>query len=251
MSSDKYSGDYSIYMTDQTQYQALDFDFRINKDMSKLVAANYTIDFWFKADAPGSSIALRFLDTKTSDPKDHPWRKDYTINTSVVKFDGQWHQVTIPLKKFVDIGSWDGAWFNPTNSFDWKAVDRFQIVSENMALTGKKFWFDDIRVNGSPITGIAEDQPMNAFKAKAFPNPLISETVIEFSLNATANVEVSIYDLTGRKLQTLVNSQKAEGIHQVKWTPGEKNSFKSNQGIYLCRISSAGKNEVIKLVMRE
>ncbi|MBA4409664.1 MAG: hypothetical protein C0397_09605 [Odoribacter sp.] len=145
-STSAYQGNFGIYMTDLLQYNALDFDFKFNKDLSKLVAANYTIDFWMKADSPGSSVVLRFLDTKTTDAKDHPWRKDYTINTSVAAFDGNWHHVQIPLKNFRDPGSWDGSWFNPTNSFDWKAVDRFQIVSENMALTGKKFWFDNLRI---------------------------------------------------------------------------------------------------------
>jgi endoglucanase len=249
-STNVYDGSYSILLTELAQYNNLEFKFKLTKDLSKLVNANYTVDFWMKADSPGSNVVMRFIDTKTADPKDHPWRRDFTINSSVAPFDGQWHYVQIPLKKFLEAGSWDGSWFGSTNSFDWKAVDRFQIVAENMALTGKKFWFDDIRINGTPITGITETPGINQFKAKAFPNPLSSETMIEYSIPAAAQVEVCIFDLTGRKLQTLVNASETAGIHQVRWTPGEKNSPNTKQGIYFCRISSAGKNDVIKLFVR-
>ena len=251
-STDVHEGNYSILLTDLAKYSNLEFKFKLTKDLSKLAAANYTVDFWVKADSPGSSVVLRFIDTKTADPNDHPWRKDYTVNSSVAPFDGQWHQVQIPLKNFIDIGSWDNnAWYTSTNSFDWKAVDRFQIVAENMALTGKKFWFDDIKINGTPLTGIIENSGINQFKAKAFPNPLTSETLIEYTLPAAAQVDVSIFDLTGRKLQTLLSSREIQGIHQIQWMPGRNSSPNPKQGIYFCRISSAGKIEVIKLVVRE
>ncbi len=245
------AGKYCIYMTEWPQFNALDFDFKLNKDLSKLVAAKYNLEFWGRCETPQTEITLRFLDTRTTDPKDHPWRMDYKVTPAQIPADGKWHKVVVPIRNFRDAGTWDGAWFNSTNSFDWKAVDRFQLVTESMDLKGKRIWFDDIRINGTPITGLTENSGMNQFKAKAFPNPLTSETVIEYNLPASANVEVIIFDLTGRKLQTLVDTHEIAGIHQVRWMPGDKNTPNQKQGIYLCRISSAGKNEVIKLVVNE
>jgi hypothetical protein len=92
---------------------------------------------------------------------------------------------------------------------------------------------------------------MNPFKAKAYPNPLTSETVIEYSLPASAQVDVNIFDLTGRKLHSLVSAHETLGIHQILWSPGQNGSLIPKQGIYFCRISSVGKNEVIKLVVEE
>ena len=249
-SAESHAGNYSIYMTDLLQYNALDFDFRFNKDMSKLVAANYTIDFWFKSDSPGSNVVLRFIDTKTTDPKDHPWRKDFTLNSSVVPFDGAWHLVKISLKRFVDIGSYDGSWINSTNSFDWKAVDHFQIVSENMALTGKKLWFDDILINGTPITGLAENSEANNFQAKAFPNPFTDTATIEYNLPEAAFVNACIFSLEGIKLATLTNNRETQGRHQIQWIPGQKGISKPGDGIYFCKITASGKTEVLKLVFR-
>ena len=249
-SVDAHAGNYGIYMTDLRQYNALDFDFIPNRDLSKLVAANYTLDFWFKADSPGSNIVLRFVDTKTSEANDHPWRKDYTLNSSVVPFDGQWHLVQIPLKNFVDAGSWDGAWVNSTNSFDWKAVDHFQIVSENMVLTGKKFWFDDIRINGTPITSIGDKMNSNKFKATVFPNPVTENTILKYDLPESGFVNVSIYDLSGQKLATLVDSHETQGRHQVRMTGGQSGLSKLTDGVYICKISSTGKTSAIKLIVK-
>ena len=73
----------------------------------------YLLDFWVRGDTPGARFDLRFVDTKTTDPADHPWRMNATIDQKIAAWDGQWHHVQIPLKSFVDGGSWDNTWFPP------------------------------------------------------------------------------------------------------------------------------------------
>lgn len=250
-STDNHDGNYGIYMTDLHQYDNLDFDFTLNKDLSKLVAANYTLDFWLKADSPGSSVVVRFLDTKTSDPKDHPWRKDYTINSTVAPFDGQWHFVQIPLKNFIDIGSWDNnTWISPTNSFDWKAVDRVQIVSENMALTGKKFWFDDIRINGTPLTSTEDKMRDNQFKATVFPSPVTEGSTLQYDLPESGWVNMAIYNLSGQKLVTWVDQRQAQGVHQLRLNSMRPGISTLIDGIYIGKITCGGKTSALKLIVK-
>lgn len=247
-SDDRHEGNFGIYYTDIPQYSNIEFKFKLTKDLSRLVEADYTIDFWVKADSPGSNVVLRFLDTKTSDPKDHPWRRDFTINSSVVPFDGQWHLVQIPLKRFADAGSWDGAWFNPANLFDWKAVDRFQIVAESMALTGKKFWFDELRINGTPITTTAEIMENNDFSAIVFPNPVKKDATIQYELNTSGLVNISLYSLAGKKVAILVDEHQSQGRHKVGVSAQQ---LKLSDGIYFCRISSIQKTSTIRLVVNQ
>jgi endoglucanase len=233
--TDAFSGDYAIYITGIPQYNALDFDFKYNKDLSKLVAQNYVVNFWFKADSPGSSVVLRFLDTKTNDPADHPWRRDYTLNTSVAPFDGGWHHVQIPLKKFIDIGSWDGSWFNSTNSFDWNAVDRFQIVSENMALTGKKFWFDDIRITDASTMSIANRFNESQFRSDIYPNPATENMQIRISSSTTGKLSIGVYNMTGQKVESICENINFTGENTFIWSL--KNGNKPvPAGIYVCKI---------------
>ncbi len=247
-SPDRYEGTFGIYMTELPQYSNIDFDFKYTRDFSKLVAADYKVDFWMKADVASSNVVFRFIDTKTTDAADHPWRMDYTINTALAPFDGNWHHVEIPLKKFRDAGSWDNnAWYNSANKFDWKAVDHFQIVTENMELTGKKFWFDNLRINGDPITAI-ESRETDIFKMKAFPNPFSGNTTIQYYLPETTPVEVSIFSLSGQKLATLKSGTETQGNHFAEWSGNSKDGISG--GIFLCCISSNSKTETIKLMTK-
>lgn len=139
-------GAYCIYATGLNQYGTIGFDFKPDKDLTLLVQQGYVLDFWVRGDTPGARFDLRFVDTKTTDPRDHPWRRNATMNQTIAAWDNQWHHAQILLKSFVDGGSWDNAWFPPQGLFDWSAVDSFQIVSEYHSWAGMQFWFDDIRI---------------------------------------------------------------------------------------------------------
>jgi endoglucanase len=146
------AGAYCIHCTGIDRYNAIAFDFKPDKDLTQLVQKGCTLDLWVRGNSPGAQIEVRFLDTKTADPKDHPWRMGTAIDQKTAAWDGQWHHVQILLKSLKDRGSWDGAWFNPQGLFDWAAVDRFEIVSEYHDFVGMDFWFDDIRVADPPGT---------------------------------------------------------------------------------------------------
>jgi endoglucanase len=249
-SSDSQTGKYSIYWTGSDQYAGPGFDFKPDKDLSKLVANNYELDFWIKGDSPNTKFEMRFIDSKTTVAGDHPWRISYTIDQTKVNWNGTWQHLKIPLKSFKETGAWDNAWFNPEGKFDWKAVDRLEFISEFNALGAQKIWFDDIQINGTPLTGTDEMLKSNQFKSKAYPNPFSVGTTIEYSLPEATFVNVSIYDLTGQKLATLADSYETQGQHQIQWNPGQSSISKWVDRIYFCKITSSGKTEVLKLVFQ-
>jgi len=140
-------GAYCIYWTGVARYNGIGFDFWPDRDLTLLVQQGYALEFWVCGDSPGATFDVRFLDTKTDDPADHPWRMRKTIDESIAAWDHQWHRVRIPLTDFTEHGSWeDGSWYDPRGDYDWAAVDRFEIVAEHSDLTGVQLWFDDIRI---------------------------------------------------------------------------------------------------------
>jgi endoglucanase len=139
-------GTYCLYCAGLACYNNITFDFRPDKDLSLLVQGGSALQFWARGDTPSASVEIRFIDTKTSDPQDHPWRMGMAVDGTVIHWDGEWHLVRVPLKNLQGRGSWDGDWFGPPGAFDWKAVDWFQIVAEQHDFVGMQFWFDDIRV---------------------------------------------------------------------------------------------------------
>jgi endoglucanase len=247
-SSDAQTSKYSIYWTGSNQYSGPAFDFKPDKDFSQLFAGNYELDFWVKGDTPGTKFQIRFVDSKSTFTGDHPWRISYDIDQTKVTWNGTWQQLKIPLKSFRETGSWDGSWFNPEGKFDWKAVDRLEIIAESNALGTQKIWFDEMKINGTPITSTEEELGASGFNAKAYPNPFTDKTTIEYDLPESGIVDVAIFDLTGQKVTTLKNSWQTIGFHQIHWITGQNGSAKTTAGIYICKISSSGKNEVLKLI---
>lgn len=67
------------------------------------------------------------------------------------------------------------------------------------------------------------------------PNPFRSSTLISYCLPATAQVTLSIYDIIGRLVETLVDETQQSGIHQVRWNRKDNPS-----GVYFYSLRAGG-----------
>jgi hypothetical protein len=72
----------------------------------------------------------------------------------------------------------------------------------------------------------------------AFPNPFNQTTTISFSIPETNDVEMSIYNIQGQKIATLVNTTLKAGYHNVSWNG--KNDLGQNvgSGIYIYKLQA-------------
>jgi hypothetical protein len=68
-----------------------------------------------------------------------------------------------------------------------------------------------------------------------YPNPFNPETRIIYGLPQTAEVSLEVYDITGKKIQTLVKGRQEPGYHTVTWEAQHLSS-----GVYILKFS--GKN---------
>lgn len=68
----------------------------------------------------------------------------------------------------------------------------------------------------SPSVGIGENLKGN-LRINNYPNPFKNQTNIEFTLLEASKVTIEVYTLTGRKVATLLNADKAAGSHNVSW----------------------------------
>ena len=244
------SGKYCIFWTGSAQYSYIGFDFVPNKDLSALVTNNYAISFLVRGNTPGTRFDIRFVDTKTADPLDHPWRMGFTIDETMAAMDGKWHKIYVPLKNFKDQGSWDNGWINPTGSYDWKATDNFLIVSEQGDLKGKSLWFDNIyltnrdtlKINNSTITGISViPQKENLIFIRVYPNPTNEIVTIYYEIKSAEEVAIDIFNLNGQMVKSLQHGRQFPGMYTLTWNPRDTGDAINTRGIYLCRFSLDGK----------
>ena len=86
--------------------------------------------------------------------------------------------------------------------------------------------------------------PQNFEINQVYPNPFNPTTTIHYSLNKNANVEVSIYDIAGRLITTLINEFQIVGYHFITWDASNYSC-----GIYFLNMSSGEISETKKLVL--
>lgn len=88
-------------------------------------------------------------------------------------------------------------------------------------------------------TGI-EFEPSRRLLLTGSPNPFSSSTELSFSLSESGFTSVEIYDLTGRCISNLIESDFPEGNHTVNWGGTDQNGNVVPAGLYMCRIQSGG-----------
>ena len=238
-------GRYCIHWTGVPQYANIGFSFKPIKDLTWLAANGYALDFRVRGDSPAARFDVRFVDTKTGDPDDHPWRRRMTIDRTFAQWDGEWKHLQIPLSRFTEHGSWDGAWYLPEGLFDWGAVDRFEIVSEHGDLRGVQFWFDDIRV----LNPRGEDATSFLMLEPNFPNPFRSSTEIRYRSAKAGGVTIAVFGVTGRKVKTLVEGENQAGQNFVRWDGLDDLGGRVASGVYLCRMTAAGFDRTRKILL--
>ncbi|OQY26931.1 MAG: hypothetical protein B6244_12185 [Candidatus Cloacimonetes bacterium 4572_55] len=75
------------------------------------------------------------------------------------------------------------------------------------------------------------------FHGKNYPNPFTFSTTIGFSTSSgMEKTEISIYNLTGQKVKTLVHKVLPAGSHSVTWDGNNDNGVPVASGIYLTKI---------------
>ena len=98
-------------------------------------------------------------------------------------------------------------------------------------------------VIGSISTGILNIE--NNFSALTnHPNPFNAYTTIYYSLEESSAVELSIYDMMGRKITELENGNKTAGNYHAEWNPQNLPA-----GIYWAKLNAEGKVSAKKLVL--
>jgi glucose/arabinose dehydrogenase len=72
--------------------------------------------------------------------------------------------------------------------------------------------------------------------AQNYPNPFNPGTTIEYVLENAAEVELSIFNLRGQRIQTLVNARQESGPHSVTWEGRDTAGVLQASGIYFYRL---------------
>ena len=82
-----------------------------------------------------------------------------------------------------------------------------------------------------------------------YPNPFNPSTKIAYSLPAAGHVRLSVYDVAGQKVRTLVDAEEAAGSKTVEWNGRTDGDVTVATGVYFVRLEAGGTAQTKKVQM--
>lgn len=131
---DPRNGELCIHFPKFKAYNLIKFVFSKSCDFTNLYIKKARLEFWIKTRAPNIKFQVWF---ENSDTGDLNWRANYYIISEMVKPDGEWHKISIPLSDFIDIGAYNLAkktWVKSQGKFSWADIASLQIQNSNNEL---------------------------------------------------------------------------------------------------------------------
>ena len=120
-----------------------------------------------------------------------------------------------------------------------------RVVASDGANTTPSEVFSIVLTRGTIVSAEADARPPLAYALHtSHPNPVRSSTTFAFDLPTTVHVSLTVYDVVGRSVSTIVSRRLPAGSFEYHWEPGPLPS-----GIYLYRLQAGPYTATKKLVL--
>jgi hypothetical protein len=139
---------------------------------------------------------------------------------------------------------------NPTQS-DGILVSFFSVrATEVPALaSGRAIKFTTDPPDPYPGTDVEESVLDGVVLDGNRPNPFNPVTAIRFAVPSRGRVELSVYDVAGRRVATLVDGEVDGGYHDAVWDGRTDSGEGVATGIYFARLSAFGEERTHKMIL--
>lgn len=148
-----------------------------------------------------------------------------------------------------------------TYKTDWEIIDFIEGNGTTTEISNYTFT-DNLIENNSPklfyklkqidfdgsyvysnIIEVEVGSPTEFYLSQNYPNPFNPETNIDYIIQEETLVNISLYDITGRKIKELLNEKKQPGYYTIKLKGGELSS-----GIYFYRMATGSGYTAVKKI---
>ncbi len=96
---------------------------------------------------------------------------------------------------------------------------------------------------------VKNENDYTASLGQNYPNPFNIETVISYSLTQKTEVRISVYNIIGQKVKTLIHTVQDAGNHTVKWDGTSVSGNVVASGIYLYKLETANEAVTKKMIL--
>jgi len=119
-------------------------------------------------------------------------------------------------------------------------LDNNPRIYDDIIDLGAYEWNPTISNSDEVIDNICNFQLLNN------PNPFNPETTISYSIPDNSNVELSIYNIKGQKVRTLVKDSIERGNHSIIWKGKNDSENSVSSGVYFYKLDVNGKTKSVK-----
>jgi len=141
-------------------------------------------------------------------------------------------------------GYYDIKWFNSRIGGDLLEGTIRQIITDSISSIGlppydeNKDWACLITRTDSISTDLREGKliPKSIYLKPNFPNPFNPSTTINFGLNTTSEIHLSIYNIAGQLIKNLLSDSFKAGDYSIDWDGTNIHGDRVSSGIYLCSL---------------
>ena len=155
------------------------------------------------------------------------------------------------------INQWEELTFDFSSRIGVYPVVKDQIVIfPDFDLTGRTqdniCYFDNISFSPSNSVGVdnrSETLPQGFALEQNFPNPFNPFTTLRYDLPEDALVNITIYDMMGRQVKTLINGLQTPGYKTVQWDATNDKNRTVSAGLYLYTIEAGEFRQTKKMVL--
>ena len=92
-----------------------------------------------------------------------------------------------------------------------------------------------------------EALPGETWMEKAYPNPFNPYTYISYHISEDTDVMITVYDMLGRSVKTLIDGHQVTGSYHVYWHGEDKNDIKTSTGQYIIRMQTDSMVQIQKV----
>jgi len=102
-----------------------------------------------------------------------------------------------------------------------------------------------------PPVGIVETKPFphGLSSLHCVPNPFRNAMLIQYSFSNTISVIMDVYDVTGRRVRSLLSGVQAAGLHELTWDAKDENGATLPGGVYFLSLETTAAECVVQKVI--
>ncbi|MBN1619237.1 T9SS type A sorting domain-containing protein, partial [candidate division WOR-3 bacterium] len=132
--------------------------------------------------------------------------------------------------------------------FSWR-------FGSDSTISAEGYFFDDVSVRLFSGTGVEEDGSQLIIEEHLtkilsfYPNPTAGRFFIKYSLASRTRAEILVFDLSGRKIADLVDSEREKGTYIAQWEGRDKRGELVPAGTYFFLFRAGGASEMGKFIL--